>query len=371
MASLVGSVYKADADGVSVLSFSQAQALARDYHSNRGAVEKGIQLGPYTVGQALDDYVTKLESEGKASAGETKNRAEALIKPALGKLDIATLRADRLRQFLDDLANEPARLRTRKGEAQRHREAPDTDDAKRARRSNANRTWAILRAALNDAFAEGHVASDAVWRRIKPFKNVDSARERWLTVEESQRLINASADDFRDLATAALLTGCRYGELARLEVNDFNPDAETIHIRKSKPGKERHVYLTGEATAFFTRLTAGRESKALILTKADGTRWLKHHQARPMRAACKGAKIDPPANFHSLRHTSASLTIMNGAELNVVAHNLGHADTRMVQKHYGHLAPSYIADRIRETAPKFGLEPDGKVVPMRRKKTRA
>jgi hypothetical protein len=28
----------------------------------------------------------------------------------------------------------------------------------------------------------------------------------------------------------------------------------------------------------------------------------------------------------------------------VVAKNLGHADTRMVEKHYGHLAPSYIAD---------------------------
>ena len=44
----------------------------------------------------------------------------------------------------------------------------------------------------------------------------------------------------------------------------------------------------------------------------------------------------------------------------VVARNLGHADTRMVEKHYGHLTPSYVAmpfaraplglgsDRIRE-----------------------
>ena len=108
-----------------------------------------------------------------------------------------------------------------------------------------------------------------------------------------------------------------------------------------------------------------------MLTKSDGSRWLAHHQARPMREACKNAKIDPPANFHALRHTYASLAIMNTAPLNVVAHNLGHADTRMVQKHYGHLAPSYIADRIRETAPTFGIEADGKVVPMRRKKARA
>jgi hypothetical protein len=37
----------------------------------------------------------------------------------------------------------------------------------------------------------------------------------------------------------------------------------------------------------------------------------------------------------------------------VVAKNLGHADTRMVEKHYGHLAPSYIAEAIRAGAPRF------------------
>jgi hypothetical protein len=29
---------------------------------------------------------------------------------------------------------------------------------------------------------------------------------------------------------------------------------------------------------------------------------------------------------------------------------LGHVDTRMVEKHYGHLAPSYVRDVIRATA---------------------
>jgi hypothetical protein len=39
----------------------------------------------------------------------------------------------------------------------------------------------------------------------------------------------------------------------------------------------------------------------------------------------------------------------------VVAKNLGHRDTRMVEKHYGHLAPSYITDAIRAGAPRFGM----------------
>jgi hypothetical protein len=30
--------------------------------------------------------------------------------------------------------------------------------------------------------------------------------------------------------------------------------------------------------------------------------------------------------------------------------------------HYGHLAQSYVADAIRAAAPRFGIEPDNKVV---------
>jgi hypothetical protein len=43
-------------------------------------------------------------------------------------------------------------------------------------------------------------------------------------------------------------------------------------------------------------------------------------------------------SFHALRHTWASLAVMGGVPLLVVAKNLGHVDTRMVEKHYGHLA---------------------------------
>jgi hypothetical protein len=53
---------------------------------------------------------------------------------------------------------------------------------------------------------------------------------------------------------------------------------------------------------------------------------------------------------------------MNGVPLMVVAKNLGHTDTRMVEKHYGHMAPGYVADAIRAGAPRFeSNEPDAVV----------
>jgi integrase len=80
-----------------------------------------------------------------------------------------------------------------------------------------------------------------------------------------------------------------------------------------------------------------------------------------MAAAVARAKIAPKISFHGLRHSYASLSIMGGVPLMVVARNLGHRDTRMVERHYGHLSESYISDAIRAGAPRFGVEPGGNV----------
>jgi integrase len=180
-------------------------------------------------------------------------------------------------------------------------------------------------------------------------------------------LINAAAaGDFRILITAALMTGCRYGEVGRLQARDFNPDAGTIQIRQSKSGKPRYVVLTDEGIASFQRWCAGKAGGDLLCARG-GEPWRKSNQDILMRLACEQARISPPANFHVLRHTYASLSIMAGAPPLVVARNLGHRDTRMVELHYGHLSPSYHADTIRKTAPRFGIEPDSTVTPLVRK----
>jgi hypothetical protein len=46
---------------------------------------------------------------------------------------------------------------------------------------------------------------------------------------------------------------------------------------------------------------------------------------------------------------------------------LGHSDTRMVEKHDGHLAPSYISDAVRAHAPRFVAAADGKVEKLGRR----
>jgi integrase len=332
-----------DADGGLVLDFGQAQ---------RRVLETRIPVagaGPFTVNNALDDYLRYLEGEGRAthSLRDTRTRAAKLIRPKLGAVKVAELESEQLRKWRDDVARTAGRRRT---------------FDPRARMASTNRVWTILRAALNHAFENRKdITSDAAWRKVKPFKGVDAARPGYLSVTEARRLINACEPDFQPLVQAALQTGARYSELARLTVRDFNADGGTVHIAKSKSGKQRDIVLTDEGRTFFAELIAGRAGNEPMFRR----QWGFGQQTQPMQKAVAFAKIEPPISFHGLRHTWASLAVMNGTPLMVVARNLGHADTRMVEKHYGHLAPSYVTEAIRKGAPKFGFKPNDRVVSLK------
>jgi integrase len=362
-----------DADGDAFLSYADAQRLALQRAADQKRSGRASAPAP-TVAEVMKDYLAFLRAERK-TAKDAERRWRVHIEPELGRLKVEDLTINRLDRWKNALAEMPARLRTgsvRDGETgevierkpQRYRPAPSTPDEKRARRATVNRTITVLKAALNRAFERGLVHDDEAWRRLKPFGRVSAARPGHLSVAESQRLINAAdaASGFRDIAHGALLTGCRYGELCRLLVGDFQRGR--IVVRESKSGRPRDVRITEEGVAFFTALTAGRPAGEHLFRRADGEPWGPSHQSRPMRDACAAARIVPAVGFHQLRHTWASLAVMGGMPLMIVAGNLGHADTRMVEKHYGHLTEDYRDEAIRLSGPRFGVVAPGNVVPM-------
>jgi hypothetical protein len=48
----------------------------------------------------------------------------------------------------------------------------------------------------------------------------------------------------------------------------------------------------------------------------------------------------------------------------VIAQQLGHADTRMTERHYAHLAPNYVATTIRAELPALANFQPGTVVAL-------
>jgi integrase len=310
---------------------------------------------PHTVTDALSDYRADYLRRGGKAADRLQWSAAAWINPELGAVELAKLSKARIVAWHQKIAETPARLRTKPGAPQRHRAADSSAEAVRRRRSTANRVLTILKAALNHAYGEEKCASDDAWRTVRAFREADSARLRYLSDDEARRLANACPADFRSLVTGALLTGCRYGELAAMTADDFNPDAGTLRVRASKGGKPRHVVLTQEGRDFVAVLAAGKPGSARLFLRGNGKVWGKSEQQRPLSAACKAARIDSPVNFHGLRHTYASRLAMKGVPLAVIAVQLGHADTRMVEKHYGHLSPSYVAETVRAAFGTLGI----------------
>jgi integrase len=345
-----------DADGASILTYGQAvQRLGADLSE----VQRRIR---YSVQNAVNDYLAALDLNAK-TAKETKHTLQHYI---LGFLDPDRPVSDLTR---DDFAKWPAWALTHSPRGRRKKapapKKPGADDPEllRKRKERINRVMNNVLACFNKAHEDERVASKEAWAKLRRFRGTDQARKHWQDVDGCKRLINACALDFRKIVQAGLLTGARWSEVRSLRAGDY--ENGTVLIAQSKSNRPRHVYLTDEGKAAFDAWTAGLERSDLIFLRDGGQPWNSHDQHRPMKAACEAAQIKPAVGYHSLRHSYASLIVKNGVSLAIIAEALGHADTRMVSKHYGHLAPSHVAASIRANLPSFGVEVTSKVQNLR------
>lgn len=343
-----------------VLDWKAAKAKATEWFTLMDKAE-GVRSGPYTVADAMDDYLARFRGKDLVN---TRRRIEAFIRPQLGGYDVAKLTSKQIKRWHEGVADAPARLRTAHGAEQNVRLTADSDEARRSRQASANRILTILKAALNRAYQDGDVQSDHAWRKVKPFEKADGVKLRYLSDDESRRLVNATDPTFRPMVQAALLTGARYAELANLEARDFDRQSRTVRLRETKAGEHRDVYLSDEGFTLFDGATAGLAPNEPIFPRPDGNKWAASQQARPLAAACKAAGIES-TGFHDLRRTFGARLALQGVPMAVIAKALGHADERVTQRHYAHLAKNYVADTIRTASSGLGIVTnDGNVLKL-------
>jgi integrase len=330
-----------DADGVTVLNWTQAQRTAREQFQlkQRGAVGLDAAGGPLLVKGAIVDYVEYLKAEKKTGEETEKRLAKHVGKALQGKAITALIQAD---------------IETwKRGMVRRDENEPDVE---RRSKDSANRVLTMLKAALNRAFNDdaNDIASDVAWRRVKPFREVGRSRDVHLDGAQCRALLKSSELDLRNLATAALLTGARPPhELAGCRVKHFRADTGTLSV-DGKTGP-RDIVLTGEAVTFFTSVAAGKEPNDLLLPKADGTTWGKNHHTRPMADAVAVAKLPPGVTIYALRHTHASQSILAGMNLKLLAENMG-TSIRMLEQHYGKFIAASRRRLVEESSFKLGLD---------------
>jgi integrase len=348
-----------DADGLEIFSYEQACKLAYAFFekvARRAAgLENADHAQPQTVGEALESYFADREGRGSKSVAKERAAMAVHVPESLSCTSLDRLSKHQLKAWLRGMAAKPAMHRGARAAEPVFLARPLDDEGIRKRRASANRYWTILRGALNFVAKEWSV-SDAAWKGIETFKEVDVANVRYLSRDEVLRLTRACPPDLKALVTAAVLTGCRYQELARLRVEDIDLNAGVATVRKAKNRRSRHAVLTAEAQQLLAQLRLGRGPKDLVLTRADGEPWRKSDQQRPLALACTAAKVD--INFHGLRHTCGALLAMEGTPMSVISHQLGHRTVAITEKYYAHLSPSYVSDTIRQSLGTLGvLEP--------------
>lgn len=329
------------ADGESVFNFEQAQ--------KRALALAGRSMGPITVAQAVSLYVKgRGAAKGQGAEDDAEQRLKKHVIPSLGEKRIGDLTLTELQAWRDQLV-------TRKDKPVGH--------------ATANRIIANLKAALNQAFGDDKngIASDRAWRVLKTFENASRGRQDHFQADEAQRLIDAARSfdtDFADLLTGGFMTGCRYGELTGCELRHFDAANGALLIPSGKTGA-RAVILTADATAFFKSITKGREADAPLFKKADGTRWQKSEQHRPIKRALKLAKLPASASFYTLRHSYISRSIEADVPLFIIAKNCGTSE-KMIREHYAHLLAVKERKLLERASKALRLRViDGKVTPIR------
>ncbi len=339
----------AEADGQQVLSFKQAGGAAREFAAAASRADHaGVRLGRYTVEDAAKDWLATFAGSANSKATSERNTRQYIL-PALGSVPVEKLTRQQVQSWLFATAATP----TMRSQSATGRKPCDMNDpeTQRRRKESANRVFNDLKAMLTLAYRNQHCSSKAAWETVDRIPNVSKVRRATLDIEEALRVMDACEPDFRRMVFAALATGCRWGELCDLRVENFYLRAGRLDVWQKKPKKWKHVGLTEEELAFFAENTAGKPQAALIFVRADGSPWGKSDQQDRMDEVIAAANTRERVTFHGLRHTVGRWLAEKNLPMGIIAKHLGHANSRVTEEFYAHYSDSHVHDAIRASKP--------------------
>ncbi len=198
--------------------------------------------------------------------------------------------------------------------------------------------------------------------------------QRFLTVEELYRLVEAVSPRYRALILTAGLGGLRQGELFALRRDDIDLSTATVTVRRKRlrlasgdaiegPPKSatgvRTVAPPEPAVTVLRRHLGdhvGSEGDAYVFTTPDG---------RPLERSNFRYRVWLPAleragleglRFHDLRHTAGTLGAQTGATTKELLARLGHARPRasLIYQHAAADRDRRIAERLTDMIAEAG-----------------
>jgi len=142
------------------------------------------------------------------------------------------------------------------------------------------------------------------------------------------------------LIIMAMHSGARKGELTRLTWADVDFKVRRGFLSDTKADTPRRLLLTQLVVdALHAIRPCPCPQDSLVFC---GRNPFKPHDFRRAWERCREDAGLPDLHFHDLRHVAAAHLLKSGNSLHCVAQILGHKDTRMLSRVYGHLDDGHL-----------------------------
>lgn len=268
---------------------------------------------------------------------------EQVINPLLGHIRLSELRSAHVQQFVQAL----------------QKENPNTSP------STIKKKLSVLQSILTQAVKLDIIpANPADSKKLTLPKTVAPKVEIFSKQEAAEMLecLEREEIQYQCLIQIAIMTGCRLGELIALKFSDIDYQTNKITVERSaykckgqpiaiKPPKDyevRTITVNDYCIELVRLLKAEKERDRLRLGTAwVGDEWLFTqwngeimNPQTPTKWFSKFLEKNGLRHrkFHSLRHTSATLLLYGGVNLQQVRERLGHADISTTNKYLHCLA---------------------------------
>lgn len=325
--------------------------LIRKKHEGEPLVLPKGTLGQYLTERWLPVQKSRLRH---STYDSYRRNIDLHVLPAIGQRQLAKLSPGDLDLFYADLL---AKGRRKKG-----------SDNKGLAPKTVRNIHVMLNKALSDAQRKGLVVRNVAALADPP--KLSAQRREEIKAWDADQLcvfLDAMADHrFFPAFHLSAHTGMRRGEILGLRWGDLDLElgrvsvrqalvtvAYEVHLSDVKTGHGRRTVDIEESAiavldAWRTVRTEERGGKEpakddLVFTKEDGS-WV-HPDLFSQIFDRAVAKLDvPPITLHDLRHTHATILLMNGTPVKVVSERLGHASPAFTMSVYQHILPGMQAE---------------------------
>lgn len=169
--------------------------------------------------------------------------------------------------------------------------------------------------------------------KLKPPKQ-EKRLPKALSIEELEMLREAcKTPRQRAFIEVLYATGCRLSEVHQLNRGDIDFNTQSCKVI-GKGNKEREVYFSFKALYHLRKYLMSRldDEEALFITERKPYRRLSRRGIqREITKIAHAAEMQKRVSPHTLRHTFATLTLNNGADISSVQVLLGHENPATTQ----------------------------------------